>query len=160
MLPSPAGPLPVPVLRLVGELLTFFAWWNVVWLGHLGVAWVIGGRERMSGRSYQALVAVADYLGISPVAWGWVLIAAAGSLAVGLIVQRTVGFLLRWVGYILGALCAGSLFFLLELQVSRDPLAGATGAPTYLFVTGFQLAMLYASIVTFLIYHHERRERE
>lgn len=157
---TPAGPMPVSTLRVVGKILIFFAWWDVVWLLHLGTAWLLGGEERLSGLGFSGLRQVSELMNVSPMFWGWVLIAAGISLAGGLIHHHGGGLFFRWAGYVIGALCAGSLTVIFQVTVWKNPTVGATGPPTYLFVTGFQLGMLFSSILTSEFARRSSRERE
>ena len=56
------------------------------------------------------------------------------------------GFILRLTAFAIGALTAGTLYGLFLWVVRENPTVGNTAPPTYLFVAGFQLVMIWGSV--------------
>ncbi|HMM95411.1 hypothetical protein [Phycicoccus sp.] len=130
-------------------MLLTFAWLDVGWMIYLGLGIVTGGAQRMSGPGYRGITLVPDELGLSPhLFWGIPLIVGGSAFLLGLFAHNKVGFWLRIAGIVVGALAAGSLYAFFTVTSAANPRVGNTAPPTYLFVAGFQLAMLYGAVFT------------
>lgn len=128
-------------------ILLVLAWNDVVWMLYLGSNVVTGGAQRMSGPGYAKLREIAELFESEPhIFWGTPLLIAGAILAIGLFMDSLTGHLFRILAFLVGALCAGSLFGLFQATVSNNPNVGNTAPPTYLFVASYQLGLIFGSL--------------
>ena len=105
-----------------------------------------GGPQALLAERLQCTI---DADGLPPhLFWGIPLLVGGSAFLLGLFANNKVGFWLRIAGIVVGALAAGSLYAFFTVTSAANPRVGTTAPPTYLFVAGFQLAMLYGAVFT------------